>query len=65
MGAAFDVARSYDFALTVLFIVTLIAAALMLCLGPYRYAKRLSDEGRPESAQMPDLLRSQIPEQGT
>jgi predicted MFS family arabinose efflux permease len=47
MGAAFDVARSYDFALTFFGIVTLIGAALMLRLGPYRYQKSTRDELGP------------------
>jgi len=44
MGAAFDVTGSYDFALTFFCIVTLIGAALMLRLGPYRYQKSTRDE---------------------
>jgi cyanate permease len=48
MGAAFDVARSYDFALTIFCILTLVGAVLMLRLGPYRYQKRARAERAPE-----------------
>jgi predicted MFS family arabinose efflux permease len=37
MGAAFDAARSYTWALLVACVLTLVSAALMLRLGPYQY----------------------------
>jgi cyanate permease len=41
MGAAFDATGSYALALTLSSIATVIGAALMLRLGPYRYQKSL------------------------
>jgi MFS family permease len=64
MGATFDALGSYTLALAALCMATFAGAGLMLCLGPYRYAKRLSDEERPALAQMPEVPGSQFPELG-
>jgi MFS family permease len=44
MGAAFDATGSYKLALALFCIVTLIGAALLIRLGPYRYRIRRPDE---------------------
>jgi predicted MFS family arabinose efflux permease len=48
MGAAFDATGSYASALALFSIVTLIAAALMMRLGPYRYGIKPLGERGPE-----------------
>jgi predicted MFS family arabinose efflux permease len=48
MGTGFDATGSYALLLTLFSIATLIGAALMMCLGPYRYRKSLPDDQRPE-----------------
>jgi predicted MFS family arabinose efflux permease len=48
MGAAFDATGSYALALTLSSIATVIGAALMLRLGPYRYQKLLPYDRRSE-----------------
>lgn len=48
MGAAFDATGSYALALTLFSIAAVIGAALMLCLGPYRYQKLLPFDRRSE-----------------
>jgi MFS family permease len=48
MGAAFDATGSYVLALTLFSIAGVIAAALMLRLGPYRYQKSLPFDQNPE-----------------
>jgi MFS family permease len=48
MGAAFDATGSYALALTLFSIATVIGAALMLRLGPYRYQKLLPYDQRSE-----------------
>jgi predicted MFS family arabinose efflux permease len=48
MGAGFDATGSYALPLTLFSIATLVGAALMLRLGPYRYQKALPDDQRPE-----------------
>jgi predicted MFS family arabinose efflux permease len=48
MGAGFDATGSYGLPLTLFSIATLIGAALMMRLGPYRFQKTLLDHQRPE-----------------
>ena len=48
MGAGFDATGSYALPLTLFSIATLIGAALMLRLGPYRYQKALPDNQKQE-----------------
>jgi MFS family permease len=48
MGLAFDATGSYILALGLFCTATLIGAALMLRLGPYRYQARVRDEHGPE-----------------
>ena len=48
MGAGFDATGSYALPLTLFSIATLIGAALMLRLGPYRYQKQLPVDQRPD-----------------
>lgn len=48
MGAAYDAAASYTIALVVFCMATLVGAALMMCLGPYRYQVRAHGESGPE-----------------
>lgn len=55
MGAVFDAKSSYSSALTFFCITTLIGAALMTHLGPYRYEKPRGDQRGPEL----ELLQSE------
>jgi MFS family permease len=48
MGAGFDATGSYALPLTLFSIATLVGAALMLRLGPYRYQKLLRENQMPE-----------------
>jgi hypothetical protein len=48
MGAAFDATGSYALALTLFSFATVIGAALILRLGPYRYQKLLPLDRRSE-----------------
>jgi MFS family permease len=48
MGVGFDATGSYELPLALFCAATLIGAALMLGLGPYRYAKPLIDDRGPE-----------------
>ena len=48
MGAGFDATGSYALPLTLFCTATLVGAALMLRLGPYRYQKALPEDQRPE-----------------
>jgi cyanate permease len=56
MGAAFDATGSYALPLTVFCAMTLIGAALMMRLGPYRYQKRLNDEESSSYSLLPNAL---------
>jgi cyanate permease len=47
MGAGFDLTGSYRVPLAALFIATLMATALITCLGPYRYSGCGSDQNGP------------------
>lgn len=55
MGVGFDATGSYAVPLNLFCTATLIGAALMLCLGPYRYEKPLLRDRGPE----PQLLESE------
>lgn len=48
MAAGFDATGSYALPLALFCAATLIGAALMMTLGPYRYQKSLLDDQRPE-----------------
>jgi MFS family permease len=48
MGVAFDATGSYALPLTLFCVATLIGAALMMRLGPYRYQKQLPGNHRPD-----------------
>ena len=48
MGAGFDATGSYALPLTLFSIATMVGAALMLHLGPYRYQMALADDQGPE-----------------
>ena len=52
MDITFDVTGSYVIALTLFTILSLVGAALMMRLGPYRYQKRALDARNPELAQV-------------
>jgi predicted MFS family arabinose efflux permease len=51
MGSAFDATGSYTFTLVLFCVATLLGAALMLGLGPYRYQIGLRGEGGSDQAE--------------
>jgi MFS family permease len=53
MGASFDATGSYAFMLAFFCAATLISAAIMMRLGPYRYQPTRADESDAELAPLP------------
>ena len=68
MGAGFDATGSYALPLTLFCIATLIGAALMLRLGPYRYGRTALHERGPElqipESESPAFVSVQAQSQG-